>query len=317
MSEGVQAAGQGRASNRLLGIFCAMAAVTLFSVQDMTIKWLSGDYPLHQIVFIRAGVAILLTLTILVPLEGGIRNLLSKRIALHLLRGFALVIGNMTFFTSLAALPLAEAVAIFFTAPLIITILAVPVLGEKLGVQRIAAVLVGLCGAIIIMRPGSAAFQVAAILPLVAACAYSAMTMMTRKLGMAEKASTMAFYIQFMFLVASCVMWLAAGDGRYAGSGDPSLEFLLRAWVWPSNQDLAIMAAIGCINAFGGYLIGQAYRVSEAGLVAPFEYVSIPLAVFWSALVWNVWPDAIAWAGIVLICGAGLFVVYRESRVKR
>ena len=166
------------------------------------------------------------------------------------------------------------------------------------------------------MRPGSAAFQVAAILPLVAAFAYSLMTMMTRKLGTAEKASTMAFYIQFMFILASVVMWLVAGDGRYSGGGDPSLEFLLRAWVWPSSSDFMIIFAIGCINAFGGYLIGQGYRVAEAGLVAPFEYVAIPLAVLWSVLLWNEWPDAIAWVGIGLICGAGLFVVYRESRTK-
>jgi len=112
------------------------------------------------------------------------------------------------------------------------------------------------------------------------------------------------------------VMWMVAGDGRYSGGDDPSLEFLLRAWVWPSNVDLANIVAVGCINAFGGYLIGQGYRVAEAGLVAPFEYVAIPLAVLWSVLLWNEWPDAIAWVGIALICSAGLFVVYRESRTK-
>jgi len=108
----------------LLGILCVVCAVTIFSTQDMAIKWLSGGYPLHQIVFIRAAVAICVTLAVLVPLEDGYRSLLSKRWRLHMLRGFAIVVGNMCFFTGLASMGLAETVAVFFTAPLIITVLA-------------------------------------------------------------------------------------------------------------------------------------------------------------------------------------------------
>lgn len=301
----------------LLGILCVVAAVTISSTQDMAIKWLSGGYPLHEIVFIRAAVAICVTLAVFVPLECGYANLLSKRWRLHMVRGGAIVVGNMCFFTALASMPLAETVAVFFTAPLIITLLAVPVLGETIRWRRMTAVLVGLLGAVIIIRPGSDTFQIAAILPLVAAVAYSSMQMMTRKLGTAEKASVMAFYIQLMFLLASSVFWLIAGDGRFAGSGDPSVEFLLRAWVWPTPQDWAIIGAVGFFNAFGGYLISQGYRVSEAGLVAPFEYVAIPLSVFWSIYMFGERPDFWAWFGIALICGAGLYVALREGRQVR
>lgn len=298
----------------LLGILCVVCAVTIFSTQDMAIKWLSGGYPLHEIVFIRAAVAICVTLGLLIPLEDGYRSLLSKRWRLHMLRGLAIVVGNMCFFTALASMPLAETVAIFFTAPLIITVLAVPVLGETIRWRRMTAVLVGLLGAVIIIRPGGATFQYAAILPLVAAFAYSCMQMMTRKLGMAEKASVMAFYIQLMFILASSTFWLVAGDGRFAGGGNPSTEFLLRAWVWPSAGDMAIMCAVGFFNAFGGYLISQGYRVAEAGLVAPFEYVAIPLSVFWSLFMFGERPDIWAWLGIGLICSAGLYVALREGR---
>ena len=298
----------------LLGILCVVGAVTIFSTQDMAIKWLSGGYPLHQIVFIRAAVAICVTLAVLVPLEDGYRSLMSKRWRLHMLRGFAIVVGNMCFFTALASMGLAETVAVFFTAPLIITLLAVPVLGETIRWRRMTAVLVGLLGAVVIIRPGGAAFQYAAVLPLVAAFAYSFMQMMTRKLGMAEKASVMAFYIQLMFLLASSAFWLIAGDGRFAGTGNPSLEFLLRAWIWPSSGDMAIMCAVGFFNAFGGYMISQGYRVSEAGLVAPFEYIAIPLSVFWSLFIFGERPDQWAWIGIALICGAGLYIAFREGR---
>jgi drug/metabolite transporter (DMT)-like permease len=299
---------------RLIGILCVVGAVTIFSLQDLTFKWMSGRYPLHQIVFIRGVVAISVVLGLLIPLEGGFRTLLSNRIPLHLLRGFALVVGNMTFFAGLASLKLAEGVAIFFTAPLIITLLSIPLLGERVGALRLIAVLCGLLGAIIVMRPGGEAFQGAAILPLIAAFAYASMTIMTRKLGTQDNASVMAFYLQVMFIVSSMAIFLVAGDGRFAGSDNKSLEFLLRAWVWPENFDFMLMVIIGVLNAFGGYLISQGYRMSEASVAAPFEYVAIPLAVIWGYLVWSDLPDAISWFGIFMILAAGLFVAWREIR---
>ena len=301
-------------STRLIGIACVVGAVTIFSLQDLTFKWMSDRYPLHQIVFIRGVVAIAVVLGLLIPLEGSFRSLLSNRIPLHLLRGLALVIGNMTFFAGLASLQLAEGVAIFFTAPLIITLLSIPLLGERVGALRLAAVLCGLLGAIIVMRPGGDAFQAAAVLPLIAAFAYASMTIMTRKLGTRDKASVMAFYLQFMFIISSLAIYMVAGDGRFAGSDNKSLEFLLRAWVWPVGSDFMIMVVIGVLNAFGGYLISQGYRLSEASVAAPFEYIAIPLAVIWGFLVWSDLPDATAWVGILMILGAGLFVAWREIR---
>lgn len=306
-------AGRPALAPHVLGILCVLGAVVIFSIQDMVIKWFSDRYALHEIVFIRAFVAMCVTLAVFVPLEGGFGILRSRRWPLHLLRGFSIVVGNLLMFAGLASMPLSEGVAIFFVAPLFITLLSVPVLGEKIGVHRMMAVIIGFCGVLVMIRPGSASFQIAALLPLGAALAYASLQMMTRKLGLAEKASTMAFYIQVMFLSSSALMWLMVGDGRFAGSDNPSIEFLLRAWVWPSPVDGAIMVAIGCINALGGYLISQGYRVAEAGLVAPFEYVAVPLSIVWSVLIWGDWPDLLAWVGIALIVGGGLYVVYRET----
>lgn len=311
-----QAAGAAALANpagNLLGIACVIGAAVTFTTQDMAIKWLSGDYPLHEIILARALVALTLTLSILVPLEGGFRILRTKRLPLHLLRGLAVVIANMAFFTGLATLPLGEATAIFFVAPLFITALSVPLLGERVGPRRWFAILVGLGGVMVMLRPGSGGFHPAFLLPLAAALAYALLQIMTRKLGMAEKASTMAFYIQLTFVVVSSAIGLTLGDGVLAGRGDPSLEFLLRAWVWPSTGDAMIILAIGCLSGLGGYLISQGYRISEAALVAPFEYVALPLAVFWSVLLWGDWPNPISWLGIALIAGAGLYVFYRET----
>jgi len=300
-------------SPHLLGIFCVVGAVTTFSSQDVAIKWLSGDYPLHQIILARASVALMFTLGVLVPLEGGLRILRTKRLTMHLLRGLAVVIANMTFFTGLASLPLAEATAIFFVAPLFITVLSIPFLGEKVGLRRIMAVLVGLAGVAIMVRPGGDTFQWAAILPLAAALAYAMLQIMTRKLGMQEKAATMAFYIQLTFVVVCATIGLVAGDGKFAGSDNPQLEFLFRAWVWPNQTDWLIMVAVGFSSGIGGYLISQGYRRSEAALVAPFEYVALPMAVFWSIMVFGDWPDAFSFAGIALILSAGLYTFYRET----
>ncbi len=297
----------------LLGILCVIGAAVAFTTQDMMVKWLSGGYPLHQIVLVRASVALVILLAFVVPLEGGYGVLRTKRLGLHLARGFAVVVANLTFFTGLASLPLGEATAIFFAAPLFITILSIPMLGERVGPRRWAAVLIGLAGTAIMVRPGGATFQAAALLPLLAAFAYAMLQILTRKLGLAEKASAMAFYIQITMLVVATLFGLIAGDGRFAGSGGPNLQFLFRAWVWPDTTDLWIMAGIGCLSAAGGYLVSQAYRVAEAGLVAPFEYIAMPLAVVWGILLWGDWPDALAWTGIGLVAGAGVYVFYRET----
>lgn len=302
-----------RVPARVLGIFCVVGAGVAFTTNDMAIKWLSGDYPLHQIILVRSTIALLLTLTILVPLEGGYRKLLTRRWRLHLVRGGTVVVANMTFFLGLASLPLGEATAIFFIAPLLITALSALLLAETVGPRRWAAVMIGLTGVLVMLRPGSTAFQAAALLPLAAAFCYALLQIMTRKLGNTESASTMAAYIQVCFVVVSGTFGLVAGDGRFAGPGaGPQTEFLLRAWIWPSPSDTAVMLGLGALSATGGYLISQGYRLSEAGLVAPFEYCALPLAVFWSVLLWGDWPDAVAWIGIALICGAGLFVFYRE-----
>lgn len=301
------------ARTNFIGILCVMGAVSAFSINDMLIKLMSGDYPLHEIIFIRGVISGLFALLVFVPLEGGFGNLRTARWRLHLLRGMTVVLANMTFFTGLAALPLGEATAIYFVGPLFITALSYFFLGERIGPRRWFAVSIGLAGVVVMIRPGMATFQAAAILPALAAFCYASLQIMTRKLGMAEKASTMTFYINVSFIVFSGAIGLVFGDGRYSGWDNPSMEFLTRAWVWPSPGDWILLAGVGVIISLAAYLVSQAYRTCEAGLLAPFEYVAMPLAVILGIVVWGDWPDAVAWLGILLIAGAGLFVFIRET----
>lgn len=141
--------------------------------------------------------------------------------------------------------------------------------------------------------------------------------MLTRTIGKTETAATMSIYIQMTFIIVCIGMGLVFGGGGFATSTDPSLEFLFRAWGWPQVADYPILLAVGICSAFGGFFISQAYRSAEAGLVAPFEYLALPLSIFWGVLVFDEWPDNVAFAGMALILGSGLYMIWREAQVGR
>jgi drug/metabolite transporter (DMT)-like permease len=109
-------------------------------------------------------------------------------------------------------------------------------------------------------------------------------------------------------------MGLWVGDGHLAGSSDPSLAFLFRPWIWPPVADWWAFLATGLAVGIGGLMMSQAYRTCEAALIAPFEYVGMPMAILWGALVFGTFPDFTSWVGIALICGAGLYTLWRETR---
>jgi len=298
-------------------IFFIVIAHVLFTTSDMGIKMISGDYALHQIILTRSSVAILFTLLVFVPLEGGIKNLLTKQLTLHILRGFGIGIANLCFFSSLISLPLGEAMAIFFIAPVLISLLSVFILKEKGHLERWLAVLVGLIGVLLILRPSFEAFNPATILPLIAAFSYAMVQIITCKLGEKEKASTMAFFVQLNLIVFSAVFGLFFGDGTLANPSQPIINFIFRVWILPSWIDGLIMCGLGLLNGIGIYFISQAYRNSRAIVIAPFEFVAIPLAIFWSIIIFGDWPDIVSWLGILLIAGAGLFMIFHENSKNR
>lgn len=300
-----------------LGAISALIAVTCFSINDASIKFLSGDYALHQIVLIRSLLAFILLLAVIVPLERGFGAFRTKRMGMHLLRGFCVVFANMTFFLGLSVLPLADAVAVFFISPLIITAMSVIFLGEKAGPRRWLALVVGMIGVLIMLRPGTGSFQPALLLPVAAAFAYAALHVLTRKIGSTESAATMSFYIQLTFIAVSGIIGLGLGHGQYSGQGGELFEFVLRPWSWPAIYDWPVLALLGVSSAMGGYFISQAYRIAEASVIAPLEYLAMPAAVIFGVIVFGEWPDLVAWMGIVLIAGAGLFVAWREAQLER
>jgi len=303
-------------SNNSQGILCLIGAVAFLSVSDSIIKWLSPIYALHEIMLIRALFAMVVVLAI-VQLEGGIRLLKTRRPVLHFFRGSLLVLANMFFFLGLATLPFAETVALFFVAPLFICLLSRPILGEKVGISRWIVILIGFCGVLVMVRPGAEVFAVTSLLPILAALSYAIMQMMTRKLGMQEKAGALTFYIQFAFILISSLIGLSIGDGRLNTLDNSTSEFLLRAWTWPLPGDFGLLALCGLIVAFGGYLLSQAYRLGQASAVAPFEYTSMPFALIIGYYLWGDWPDWTSFVGSGLIIFSGLLIVFIDSRSRR
>lgn len=301
----------------LAGLLLALTGSATLSINDVAIKFLSGSYALHQVILIRAGIGMLFLLGFIWFSGGTYRQVLTRRPRDHLIRVGFVMVSNVTYFLGLAAMPLADAVAIAFISPLLVTAMSVVVLGEQVGPRRWAAVATGLLGVVILVRPFQGQVQPAAILVLISAFCYASSHMMTRRMKETETAVTLSFYVQCGFLTVSTTMGLTVGDGHLSGSSDPSIAFLLRPWVWPPLGDLPAFLATGLAVAIGGLMVSQAYRMLEAALVAPFEYASMPLAVIWGVVIFGTFPDPTAWLGIALILGAGLYTLWRETRRKK
>ncbi len=299
----------------LTGILLITGGALIFSINDMAMKHLSGTYALHQIILIRAMIGMAFLFAIAIP-SAGYGFARTRRPGLHLLRVTVILISNVTYFTGLARMALADAAAVAYVSPLVVTALSVVVLGEKVGPRRWTAVLIGLAGIVVMLRPGAGVIQPAALLVLISAVMYASGNLLTRRMGGTESAMTLAFHVQLGFIVASATMGIWVGDGHLA-TDDPLWSFLFRPWFWPPAADWPWLLATGLSVSIGGLMVSQAYRTTEAGLIAPFEYAGMPMAIFWGITIFGTWPDAQSWLGIALICGSGLYVVLREAQIRR
>jgi len=301
----------------LAGASCALVAALCFSFNDLVIKFVSGGYALHQVVFLRATVGLAFFLLVIMPFAGGMTVFRTRRPGMQAVRGICVVFANSFLFLGLAALPIADAVAIFFVSPLVVTLFSVVFLRESVGPRRWGAVVMGFIGVLLIVKPGTSAFQMASVFPILAATLYALMNIIARRIGGTESAPTMTFYSLLAFLVVSTTIGLVIGDGRYSGTVHADLEFFVRAWAPVERADIWLFALLGTSGVLGVVLISQAYRLSEAAFAAPFEYVALPMAILWGVTVFGTWPDRIGWLGIALILGSGLYLVWRESRKGR
>ncbi|VDC23569.1 DMT family transporter [Pseudogemmobacter humi] len=300
----------------LTGILLAAGGMALFSVNDMAIKHLSAGYALHQIVLIRAMIGLCFLLVLITRSQGGFAQLRTRRPFGHMTRVLVILTSNSVYFTGLAAMPLADAAAVSYTSPLFVTALSVVALRERVGARRWTAVALGLSGTVLILRPGAGVIQGAALLVLLAALLYAIGNLMTRMMRETETALSFSFFTMAGFMLISVIMGLVAGDGRFAND-DPLWAFLFRPWIWPPAADWPWFLLTGLSVSIAGLMVAQAYRTTEAALIAPFDYAGMPMAIFWGVVIFGTWPDLTSWAGIALICGSGIYVVWREAVLAR
>ncbi len=314
----------------LPGITCLVLGAAIFSLQDVVIKLMSGDgYPLSQVLTVRGFVACVPLALLLHFGGGGVMALISPRWKVLTLRAALLLFSYTTYYLAIANLPLAVAVALFFAAPLFIVLLSGPMLGEKVRGTQIAAVIIGfvgvmvicfgpsLIGAEMIAKTGTVEnlLRPASLFALASPLFYGLAAVMTRQLADSESGAVMASYQNLVFLIGALVIAFLTnmGGDLSAGIEDKSLAFLLRPWVMPSRTDFLMIASTGLIGATGSFLLTQAYRLAEANIVTPFEYVSILFGTLFGWWLWNEVPSITTLAGIAMIIAAGLYVLRAEK----
>lgn len=304
---------QAQANSNVRGVSFLVLALFTISLQTVAAKWLSGAYPVLQIVIVRSLVALPFTL-LLYRYEGRRGLPTTQRSKLEYGRGLFLFFSYTTFMMGLAALPLAEISAIRNSGPLMITLLSVVILGETVGPRRWLALMVGFAGVLLIVRPGTASFNLGSIFVLVSVFLYALTVMVTRQLHTTDSSATMAYYSTLVYLVAASIvapLVVLAGDMPGA---HPSIAFLFRPWAMPTPVDFAIMAGLGIVWAAWMYFLARAYSLAEASVAAPFEYLALPIDVMWGFLIWGEVPTWMTWAGAFLTIASGAYILYRERK---
>ncbi len=272
-----------------------LAGGFLLTVNDAVMKWLTGGYPVGQLLFVRSMFSFLF-IALLLRFMGGWQSLRIGNARLHLIRSLLVVAGTFLFVNGLRYLPLADAIAIVFAGPLFITALAPAIIGEPVGWRRWLAVTIGFLGVLVIVRPGTEAMQWAALFPLGAALTGAFRDLMTRSASATESSTAM----------------LATGTAATCLAGLCTYPL---GWAPVVAQDLGFMALSGFLMAAAHFLMIESYRYGEAALVAPFKYSNMIYAVILGFLVWGDLPDAWTWAGTALLIGSGLYILDRERRL--
>jgi drug/metabolite transporter (DMT)-like permease len=284
------------AERPLPAIGLALVAVLLFSLQDVLSKILAATLSPVEVLWGRY-LAILLLLAPAV-LRAPLGMLRTAQPGLQAARGVSVLGAALFFVAGLARLPLADAAAIAFASPLIVTALSIPLLGERVGPRRWAAVATGFLGVLIVVRPGSGAVGWAALYPLASAACWALSMVVTRRMRGADAPTTTLFYSTAIgFVIASLMLpavWQAA---------EP------RAWCF--------MAVTGVLSALGQYLLIGALTRGPASLVAPFSYSQMIWATLLGYLVFAAVPTAATWVGALFIVGSGLYTAHRERVTRR
>jgi drug/metabolite transporter (DMT)-like permease len=275
------------------GILLMVAAIGLFVAMDTIAKYLSQSYPVPGLVWARYVINLAILLAWFAA-RGELGRIRTSRPGIQIARGFLLAAATSIYFTSLSVLALADAAAISFVLPLFVAVLPVPILGERLDLARGIAIIVGLAGALMIVRPGSDVFTPYALLPIAMALCNALYQILTRKVAGVEHPLTSLIWGAIVGAV------LLSAVAPFAWQTPHS------AWHW------ALLGVIGLLASVGHYLLIKAYDYANATLLAPFTYTAMVWAVLLGFLVFGNLPDGWSVGGMAVIVFSGLFLAARQ-----
>jgi len=285
-----------RADRPFKGIALILLSTTFLGVSDVTAKYLSASLPSIEIAWLRFLVFALIMVPAMVP-GSPLFAMRTSRVGLQLMRGAALLGSSLFFITGLRYLPIAEASATGFVAPLFVTALSIFFLSEKVGVRRWLATATGLLGVLIILRPGTGAFHAAAFFPIISALAWAVTLIMTRMMSGREHAITIMTYSSIAGVAILSVL----------------VPFV---WVAPSWQAVMFGILIGVASTAGQWIVVLAFRYADASVLAPFSYTQLVWVSTLGFLIFGEVPDAWTVVGAAFIVASGLYTAHRE-RVRR
>lgn len=285
-----------RTSHAGPGIAFMVLSIALFSVMDALIKWLGGRYPTMEIVFFRSLFAFV-PLSFFVFRRGLVEALRINDWKGHLFRAVIGIVAMTTFFYCFARMPLADVVAISFAAPVFVTALAVPLLGETVGARRWTAVLVGFAGVLIMVQPGTGVFDPMAALVLFGTLFYAVAMILIRKPARIETSTAIVF-----FYTAASTLLAAA--------------FLPFQWVTPDWADLGLLISVGLVGGLAQITMTQAFRYADVAVIMPFEYTAMIWAALFGYFIWGELPGLNIWIGVAIVAAAGLYIVHREANLR-
>jgi len=287
----------GRQPDVLRGIALMCAGVSLFPFMNATVKLLTAHYPVLQIVWARFTGHLIVMLIVFLPHYG--RGLLApRRPIVQIGRSVLMLVSNLVFVIAIARVPLATASAIGFTSPLLVTALSMPLLGERVGPRRWSAVLIGFGGALLIIRPESGLGDPAVLLLLGSAAAYALYQIATRWIAAFDSAAVGIVFAALFGSLATSLM----------------LPFI---FVMPASLfDLLLFCLLGVLGGAGHFLVIKAFQAGPAAVIAPLGYVELIGTATLGYLIFGNFPDGWTWLGAAIIIASGLYIAFRERRLR-
>ena len=229
------------------------------------------------------------------------------------IRSLTFFVGFTLFYYAQSQMPVANALTLFYVSPFFITILSMFVLGEKINLGHWVIIIFGFSGVYFITTPEFQKFNYINLLPVLCAMCYGVFMVLTKKYSTTESSFSQLFYLSLGSLLASGILGLIVGDGKFFSNNNVSMNYMLREWNFTNTGDIVLILISALCGCIGCFLLLSAYRIGNPSRITPFEYSGLIPTMLLGYLIWDDIPSKNTWIGILIIIGCGLYLFYREN----